>query len=462
MFSISSVRLNEIRVMSPVRGQGADFSLPVKRQRYASEFKEVGVLGKGGFGSVYKVVAPDGAEYAVKKVNFKLNPALSTPTNLTQEGLLVDPNVERQFREPSVMSMICTHKNIVGYYQAWIEPNENDKTVTDRNNDLDSTGNLTGWETAKDENSDKIMSFILNEAQALALQSSEASKPRALPKPFFSAWDEESHSIDYYSSLSGPLHPLPQTSPKPPQTPSQSQHPDSLDTDEPSTSTFNSLPKSDASQYFLNFTLYIQMQLCGEMTLKDWMEKNLNRGMECLSLFNQILQGLHHIHSNGFIHRDLKPSNLFIKWQANEMNLKIGDFGLSVSESTPSICPAPSPPLPDSPFDSPSHSNSSHTSGVGTTFYASPEQQNGQLYDHKTDIFSLGVILFELYHPFTTTLSRIKTLQEVYQNATIPNWMAQQFPQQVEWIRAMIHWVPSNRPTTEEVIQSSPLLQTKL
>lgn len=49
-----------------------------------------------------------------------------------------------------------------------------------------------------------------------------------------------------------------------------------------------------------------------------------------------------------------------------------------------------------------------HTGNIGTHFYVSPEQMMGLKYDQKVDIFSLGVILFELNHPFTTEMERAK------------------------------------------------------
>lgn len=50
----------------------------------------------------------------------------------------------------------------------------------------------------------------------------------------------------------------------------------------------------------------------------------------------------------------------------------------------------------------------SHTGNIGTHFYISPEQMNGLQYDQKVDVFSLGVILFELNYPFVTDMERVK------------------------------------------------------
>jgi serine/threonine protein kinase len=58
----------------------------------------------------------------------------------------------------------------------------------------------------------------------------------------------------------------------------------------------------------------------------------------------------------------------------------------------------------------------SHTSGVGSPLYCSPEQLGGRAYSEKSDVFSLGVILVEMHHVFTTKMERAKTL-EVYTRA---------------------------------------------
>ena len=54
-----------------------------------------------------------------------------------------------------------------------------------------------------------------------------------------------------------------------------------------------------------------------------------------------------------------------------------------------------------------------HTNDVGTQLYMSPEQVKGQQYDHKVDIFSMGIILYELLEAFGTEFERIKTLNKV-------------------------------------------------
>ena len=117
---------------------------------------------------------------------------------------------------------------------------------------------------------------------------------------------------------------------------------------------------------------------------------------ELLRVAKQICQGLLAAHSNGVIHRDLKPENILLDGQGN---LKIVDFGLAIPISGPS----------------PSQRMTQAGTVLGTPAYMSPEQLEGQEADFRSDLFSFGILLYELAtgrHPFEgktplVTLARI-------------------------------------------------------
>jgi serine/threonine-protein kinase CTR1 len=91
-----------------------------------------------------------------------------------------------------------------------------------------------------------------------------------------------------------------------------------------------------------------------------------------------IVEGLNYLHSYKpkIIHRDLKPLNILLKMSPNGHNVKISDFGLSVEHERSIL---------------------SHTQLVGTWKYMAPEVKNDKHYNEKCDIYSLGVILSQMF-----------------------------------------------------------------
>uniref|UniRef100_A0A670ZGU0 Eukaryotic translation initiation factor 2-alpha kinase 3 n=1 Tax=Pseudonaja textilis TaxID=8673 RepID=A0A670ZGU0_PSETE len=146
--------------------------------------------------------------------------------------------------------------------------------------------------------------------------------------------------------------------------------------------------------------LYIQMQLCRKENLKDWMNRRCTieerERTECLVIFLQIAEAVQFLHSKGLMHRDLKPSNIFFTM---DNIVKVGDLGLVTAMDHDEEEESVLTPMPA--YDR-------HTGQVGTKLYMSPEQIYGNAYSHKVDIFSLGLILFELLYPFSTQMERVR------------------------------------------------------
>ncbi|XP_060680032.1 interferon-induced, double-stranded RNA-activated protein kinase-like, partial [Hemiscyllium ocellatum] len=134
----------------------------------------------------------------------------------------------------------------------------------------------------------------------------------------------------------------------------------------------------DKSSLWQTKYLCIQMELCKE-TLKNWLQ---NVGRDELDknryqIVHQISAGLVYIHNQNYIHQDLKPANIFF---ALDNKIKIGDFGLVTSWKREGL------------------EQFSRSPEVGTRLYMAPEQVS-EVYNHKVDIYSLGLILFELMYP---------------------------------------------------------------
>ncbi|XP_040191400.1 eukaryotic translation initiation factor 2-alpha kinase 3 isoform X1 [Rana temporaria] len=196
--------------------------------------------------------------------------------------------------------------------------------------------------------------------------------------------------------------------------------------------------------------LYIQMQLCRKENLKDWMEA---RGTleerppaECLHIFLQIAEAVQFLHNKGLMHRDLKPSNIFF---TIDDVVKVGDFGLVTEMDQEDDEDATLTPMP---------AYARHTGQVGTKLYMSPEQMYSQSYSHKVDIFSLGLILFELLYPFSTGMERVRILTDI-RDLKFPALFTQSYPQEQNMVLHMLSHNPSERPEAEEIIEN-PLFES--
>jgi len=136
--------------------------------------------------------------------------------------------------------------------------------------------------------------------------------------------------------------------------------------------------------------------------ITDYCDQNQLTTRQRLELFGHICQAVQHAHTKGIIHRDLKPSNVLVSEQDGQPSAKVIDFG---------IAKAISGRLTDKTLFTDLHQM------IGTPVYMSPEQAEGSAdIDTRTDIYSLGVLLYELLTgttPFEATSLRSAAYAEV-------------------------------------------------
>ena len=139
---------------------------------------------------------------------------------------------------------------------------------------------------------------------------------------------------------------------------------------------------------------YIVMELVEGITLKKYIEKKARLSVkEAISIAIQVSMGIQAAHNNHIIHRDIKPQNIII---SKEGKVKVTDFGIAKAAT----------------------SNTITSNVMGSVHYTSPEQARGGYSDEKSDIYSLGITMFEMLTgrvPFngeTTVAIAIKHIQE--------------------------------------------------
>lgn len=134
-----------------------------------------------------------------------------------------------------------------------------------------------------------------------------------------------------------------------------------------------------------DYSFYIQMELCSNGNLGDWLnDRSIIDITTNITVCSQIIDGLDYLHNLDIIHRDLKPTNIFL---CNN-TIKIGDFGLATLTNT---------------ID--------YLNSLGSELYKD-KYENRNL--PTLDIYSLGIILFELFYIFNTQIERVKVLTNVH------------------------------------------------
>ena len=162
-----------------------------------------------------------------------------------------------------------------------------------------------------------------------------------------------------------------------------------------------------------NGVYYIVMELIEGITLKEYISKKGKLSVkEATSIAIQVSMGLEAAHSHGIVHRDVKPQNIIISMDGK---VKVTDFGIARAAS----------------------SNTISSNVMGSVHYSSPEQVRGGYSDEKSDIYSLGITMYEMVTgkvPFdgdTTVAIAIKHLQE---EIVPPSVYAPELPHSLEQI----------------------------
>ncbi|KRZ59455.1 Serine/threonine-protein kinase GCN2 [Trichinella nativa] len=380
--------------------------------RYKIDFVEICQLGKGGFGQVVKALNKlDDQVYAVKKIEFSV---------LSPEQCL------KLLGEVRFLARL-NHPNVVRYHCAWLEfdPQAVESLPTSPESlkirELQDVSPTTL--TTNDDD---------NKRGTFSPTSSSLRLPRSRSSPEI-----------VFASTSGQSFPpkLLENSP--------SQASCSLSTSSSSSKSSSLSCSAESSEaLFANGIVLLDIERldgrtqCGASPF-DLVNADVNE-----IILRQLVEAIQYIHSQNVMHRDLKPSNVFLSGQKPQVLL--GDFGLACQFLSPEIW-SEQENNNFTKVEQQPQPTKQHSKAIGTSLYASPEQLKLSTYDNKTDMYSFGIIVYEMYFPFQTAMERAVHIGRLRQQSIAEDFQ-QKWPAGI--VSQLIQQQPALRPSAAELIRS--------
>jgi len=179
---------------------------------------------------------------------------------------------------------------------------------------------------------------------------------------------------------------------------------------------------------------YIVMELIEGITLKQYMEKKgVLNWKETLHFAMQIAKALEHAHSRGIVHRDIKPHNVMV---LKNGSVKVADFGIARMMSK---------------------GDTLTKEALGSVHYISPEQAKGGRVDNRSDIYSLGVVMYEMMTgrpPYEGDAPVAVAIQHINGGAVMPSTLNPNIPGGMEQIimKAMANDLSDRYPTATQML----------
>lgn len=465
--------------LTELSGLSSRFTL---EKRFDKEFKIVNEIGSGGFAKVFEAMClHDGRTYAVKRIKLDV-------TNKSLKRL--QKEIDTVLNEIKCMVKIQS-ENVVKYHQSWIEAELKDnQSEVKICSEIPQMIRKRPWQISKRNSKlqkkinyrseSQLEKRLVKNKEVLILSEFEDANTSRINLDLtleFSSSNGEYSGISY-DNLENSSHSFE----------------DSFNNSNGSEDSYRNLKRTSKFQSNLNIsddqfiklenstleikkiknlTAYIQMEICKE-TLGDYIT-SVQRDfqdeviLKMLKMFTDISNSVLDLHEKEkIIHRDLKPNNIFI---SHSNSVKLGDFGLSTQifdmkykrfsfcENELDTCStrknsenSSSSHLGFELFSSKHSQISYHTKNVGTPQYASPEQLNDNYYDNKCDVYSLGLILFEMLYPIKTGMEKHQTFFDLKQRAKVPESFELNYPGVTTLIVGMVDPNPVKRPDLKDVL----------
>ncbi|CRK86209.1 CLUMA_CG000064, isoform A [Clunio marinus] len=408
--------------------------------RLEKEFEMIAFIGQGAYGDVLKVRnILDNRQYAIKRI----------PLSVKNIQLY-----KKMTREVELLSRL-NHENVVRYFNSWIETQETALTEKSEEDESEMSFSFNRNSMVKTRSQNHLASMTVDD------DSSEDDDDDDNDDSFSVGWknflgkpaknltsSDNSDGIEFVDSQGRVVE-------------YEDEYNDDVENGN------NKKYKNADHKVKRNIILYIQMEFCEKSTLRTAIDGNLYLEKERLwKLFREIVEGLAHIHQQGMIHRDLKPVNIFLD---SKDHVKIGDFGLA---TTSVLALQHQLQADESQIANNQHQlmlGDSQTGQVGTALYVAPElagNASKSTYNQKVDLYSLGIIFFEMCTPpLTTGMERIKVIASLRQSdVCLPQKILsdESHKNEVQLLKWLLDHNPNKRPTSEELLQSDLLPPAKL
>ena len=385
--------------------------------RHRTEYQHIRTLGRGAFGTTHLVRnVVDSRLYALKCVVLGSNEQFGTEA------------CKRVLREVDALSSL-KNDHVVRYYGAWVERG------TIEAEDDSSTVDLQRGESSYAETTDSYTEYYPNSSARADRPSTEQCMCNLCHKEYVD-WEVSFESWGLLESVLQPLNLCVDCY--------KNSIPAHIDTE---------AIVIREKRRMMPECLYILMGYAGN-DLNDEIHKmatSMSRGntdaktttRRRWELFGQCVKGLNSIHKAGFSHRDIKCSNIFV----DDDLATIGDLGLASVASAGSVAYCNS----EAGDITASHDAMSASSDVGTLLYSAPEVATGR-YDKKCDIYSLGIVLIELFAGFITGMERIKVLSKIRESGEISEDLGLDSTV-LELARRMTNHKVESRPSCGDILE---------
>ena len=203
-------------------------------------------------------------------------------------------------------------------------------------------------------------------------------------------------------------------------------------------------------------SLFMQMEYCSGTSLNNYI-----LGSECeltdsdiFFIFREIVEGLTYIHSKGLIHQNLNPDNIFIN---NKGEIKIGEFGVATvisekaNDTNDEILRSESSKNLIKQFERYSNKKYMNNTITDNKFYKDLEVNKASVHGNKVDVYSAGLILYELLGRYKTIHEKVKQIEQLKTSRKVVPQFKEAFPIQSSLIETMISSDLNKRPNAKEI-----------